>query len=1518
MRKLSVILLLLAIMASMFAFISCKDSGKTDSPDSGSEQIEPDDDQSKDDGSDVVTVTVSLSAKTLTVEEYKSAELQATVSGSSESVVWTSSNPEIATVDGGNVSGVKAGTATIRAAVGDAYDECAVTVTETTVAPTLEVQESVSVERGSKFEGDIIAKWETETLSGITYSYYFAEGAAADVCAVSFDNGIITITGTKEGSATVVVTAEIRGKTASKEIAVTVREPVLSLSVEGDVTVTAESNSVSLYTVEDGDKKTSATVKFNASYMGYTESVDVTFGDFTTAGVATVSEKTENGYTITKVGAGETEIVASYSTDGKTQTITIKITVDKIVKALENYCPTIDVSKTTTLSVPENLGTVTGATIGDTDVFGSFADNAITLNTENLPKKAADLGENKAMVISTADYVYTCAANVYSMIISTKADLEAFAANAKANGDFTNTGVLDGYYVLGNDIDFNGELRSATDLDEMYNTVNAMADKKSAWNDSAVYGFKGVFDGKGYNIDGLTVTSVNGNNCSSGGLICYMNDAGIVRNVSFTNAGVWENCGFICSYGGGTIENVSVSYKKIGVGNEVLVVSGKTRTMGTFFSFDPRGAKVINCVIDASGAEINCDVSGMRLGTETDDKNVKIENLIVIADDEKYLANSGATTKVLTYSALTDEAVRAAVNDLPDTEWTVINGIPFLKRYAESIDKTKEIAVTTEATEVYGGSTLKIEVNEKYSVLSLKAAYTGVTLKGNVITVADDVESGTLTVVAKSLINDSEVEKTISVYPKGSVYTISERQILDLNATVTDGGITVSDVTIDLSKADGFTARKDIATVTINERDYAGTISGTTLTVTGIAKEAYGEYPATIKVGADTISLKVLIATKVIRTADDFKALNTYVTNISGKYKYIDGYFILGNDIENVGEFTGVDQFNIFKGILDGNGHIVSGATPASSNVNTGVIGELTGTVKNIAFKDLTLGRYIRIVCKGGGTLENVYFGLASGTAACDNGIMYQLGADELTLKNVVFDVSEVSGATEKMTILGIATKVTATNVVVIAKSTLKGVSNNSTDGENLGIYVYYADTKTTNGVAIPDGTWDSAYWTVKKDSVPVFKGMTEPSMSATFEVPEEIEVDGSGAVTVGENCVLELPDGLTYENGRVIVPSDATVGTTYTITVRNIYDMSQKQEKTITVKEANKSISFSDRKTIDLGATVTDGTISPAGTITLDLSSLKDEMNIAENTSAIVTIGNVDYNGTISKDGLVTITELTTAVYGEYDVSVKFANVTVTGKVLVATKVIRTMAEFKSINTLTKALDYNGYYLLGNHIYADSTIADGSRDFLASNQIGESSSTPFLGTIDGNGYNVNYLCMETSLGWIYELKGTVKNIGFANLTLDGSMYLIYRCLGGTVENVYVQLDNARSSSSIFGQNTAGEKFTFKNVVVDVSAAMAGTDVQLETSWAALGRCAESGNEVTFTNTVVIGLTAETKNRVGRSVDSKTYYDGSNFGIYAYYTDGTTNGVAFPASGWDSAYWTVDATTGNTVKWKNA
>ena len=159
MKKMFKVIATVAAILSMANFVACK---------------------SDDDGDDekVAVTSVTLNQSTATVEAGKTVTLTATVApadATNKTVSWTSSNTNIATVDGGVVTGVAAGEATITATA----DGKSATATITVTAASTESGDSGSTDSGSgdSSSGD---SGSSETTKVLDVVYDLTTGLPSD------------------------------------------------------------------------------------------------------------------------------------------------------------------------------------------------------------------------------------------------------------------------------------------------------------------------------------------------------------------------------------------------------------------------------------------------------------------------------------------------------------------------------------------------------------------------------------------------------------------------------------------------------------------------------------------------------------------------------------------------------------------------------------------------------------------------------------------------------------------------------------------------------------------------------------------------------------------------------------------------------------------------------------------------------------------------------------------------------------------------------------------------------------------------------------------------------------------------------------------------------------------------------------------------------------------------------------------------------------------------------------------
>lgn len=138
----------------------------------------------------VVNPSIQLSSSSVTLFKKDKAVVKATVSGSNESVSWSSSNNSVATVKDGVITAKKAGKTVIRASVGGAEAACTVTVKN----PTFKVKKtSLTVKKGKKVKIQV-------TVSPKKAVKFKSSSKVAKV------NSSGVVKGVKKGKATITVT----------------------------------------------------------------------------------------------------------------------------------------------------------------------------------------------------------------------------------------------------------------------------------------------------------------------------------------------------------------------------------------------------------------------------------------------------------------------------------------------------------------------------------------------------------------------------------------------------------------------------------------------------------------------------------------------------------------------------------------------------------------------------------------------------------------------------------------------------------------------------------------------------------------------------------------------------------------------------------------------------------------------------------------------------------------------------------------------------------------------------------------------------------------------------------------------------------------------------------------------------------------------------------------------------------------------------------------------------------------
>ena len=192
-----------------------------------------------------VTVTtpvesITLDSSTLTLEEGKSATLTATVlpeDADDKTVSWTSSDAAVATVEGGKVTAVKEGTATITAKAGEKEATCAVKVMKQVIAVTGITLDKSTLEltKGQSATLKATVSPDNATDKTVTWSSSNPDVASVD------QEGKVTATGGGK--------ADIKAKAGDQEAvcAVTVTVPVETVTLD-KTTLTLEEGTSAVLT----------------------------------------------------------------------------------------------------------------------------------------------------------------------------------------------------------------------------------------------------------------------------------------------------------------------------------------------------------------------------------------------------------------------------------------------------------------------------------------------------------------------------------------------------------------------------------------------------------------------------------------------------------------------------------------------------------------------------------------------------------------------------------------------------------------------------------------------------------------------------------------------------------------------------------------------------------------------------------------------------------------------------------------------------------------------------------------------------------------------------------------------------------------------------------------------------------------------------------------------------------------------------------------------------------------------
>lgn len=809
---------------------------------------------------------------------------------------------------------------------------------------------------------------------------------------------------------------------------------------------------------------------------------------------------------------------------GKSVTVTVTSALDDTVKAektftvitteIKNVADVTEIDMTATGNITFDLsaqnidGDLVGATIDGT----AFASTAYEAGTLTLDRSAlGSLYGEKTIVATfekrnggTLEKVTTV--NIPVVLVTKYITEKEHLVNLKNYAVKLNDTTYGGYFVQTQDID----------VENTRVGMGYWGGDNAGWLDN----FTGTYDGRGHVV-------ANANQGVNSGFIANATGATTIKNIVFTGAIVSGPTGFVMTSGS---ENTVI---------ENIAVYGKITAGGAFWSpasmLLGKGDKVTvrNCMVVLTDWNLDSGIcAGMLVGNRV---NVNIKNCIAvnlkpgateaeyaipaIGENNKGLENKANDTDTVKTCHGWDEYLAwAADKDMSaygNSTWEVLeNKIPVAKSAKASVGAVNADFMP-DTVAVGETNTINITNAGMYAKVTVEPAVEGVTVGFSTITVADTF-NGTFTVKVTSLVTGESVTKTVT---GTTTTTLTGKHDLGIN----------NDNTLDISEA-GVTGT--VKSARVGDTAVTASLDGTTLSVTGLVdslgQTVYGDKTLSVVIEkADnslaTVNVPVLVVTKILKTADDILGWNelSYAADAAGNYW--GGYFVLGNDIDMQGKnfrgcytysdlypgdklkegFEGFQWLNGnsggFRGVFDGRGHAISNLT--MSKWCDSFLGLLAaqGTIKNIAFTNVTLAGSTSVIALGGcGRIENAYVEIAAysnGNAVDSTGIFLArdcMGSARLVNCFVKFNCATTvtggfNGLGKYHLGYGILKNVYAVGEGMTKDTVIRILSNTNAGGDVYGGYADAAAFAAEVTVSAENG-WDMDFWTTTADGLPIPK----------------------------------------------------------------------------------------------------------------------------------------------------------------------------------------------------------------------------------------------------------------------------------------------------------------------------------------------------------------------------------------------------------------------------------------------
>ena len=941
----------------------------------------------KDSGGDTppnTEVSFTLTQNVAEIDLDETLQLETKMVNLTGTVVWESENEKIVTVSNGLVTPVSEGITTVTASLDGYSASCMIRVYNSQTAPTLTLNASaVTLGKGETFTMQTSVSYKGEDISAdATYVWTLTENGTEGIAALTPDGKNAVVEGVGYGETEYVVAVTAKGLTLTETFTVLVRDAGIVLDIPQLTPVKGGGYTTDLYTTDAGGYYKSMPITVTVYDNGtIVENAQVEFIS-ENAAIA----KVENGMLI-GLDEGATNVAVQYNG----ATVNVAVSVVKPTFALSQKA-LVEVGDLQPIKTEEPLvGDVQDVTVAGVSVYSAYsAEEGLSLSAQQLNTLAvSDYGENRVLSIETTEAFYDLTADIYSLVIETVEDYAKWGEISLAAG-YKKDGYQywGGYFIMNANLSQEGGIPMNQFIERSNPAIGGPNGDKG--------GFVGVFDGRGYNIDGLYKTDTA---CRSA-FIGILSAGGVLKNVSFTNAVFNDTQGCFITFGGGkaTLENLYISYAEIANADTSANLQG-----ATFFGGNNGGVVTVNCFVDASNAKLSGNGYKFKIIGKGEFKGL---GCLYPADATSVTGPAGGdpwgTRCVVTdiTEMQNDADYQTLLSKYDSAFWTVLNGVPVPKKLYEDVySKEDQIGLTEKApTTVEQGQSYRIWADRNYVILS---ADNGVKAQGNTLQIPENTTIGTeITVTVTSAFNSNNALtfKMTVVEPEPEYVA----PVINLDVQVVDGVATLNEEPFSLTVGKADEEFGNVISVLFGEKELdaskfsvANGVVSAPLSVFGF--DIYGT--AELFLGFDSGNIAqfpdTTVITKVIKTVEDYQnwvIIADAAGYVDGAYQYWDGYFQLGANLSAEGGIAlneGITRDMVgsasgsaggFAGIFDGCGYTIDGLIK-NSNAKSGLIGIMAGgTLKNIALTNAVFNgsQGGLITFAGTGTYEDIYVSYAS------------------------------------------------------------------------------------------------------------------------------------------------------------------------------------------------------------------------------------------------------------------------------------------------------------------------------------------------------------------------------------------------------------------------------------------------------------------------------------------------------------------------------------------------------------